>query len=384
MSPEKATPGDPPRMTLLLTGDVMTGRGIDQIQPHPSDPTLYEPYVLDARGYLRLAEQANGPLPLSVSPNYIWGDALAVIEAAQPDRRIINLETAVTTVDDPWPDKGINYRMHPANMDCLTAAAPDCCVLANNHVIDWGRDGLTETIEALAAAGIQACGAGGDDVQAAAPAILPRPDGGRLLVFAIGHGSSGIPDDWAAGPASAGVNYLPDLSTESLERLAERIEAIREPGDQVMLSIHWGGNWGYEIPEEQRAFAHGLIDRGTVDLIHGHSSHHPKAMEVHRGRLILYGCGDFLNDYEGIAGHERFRGELSLAYLPTLCDGRLITLRMLPFRIRRFRLERAPDEAVDWLAETLDREAGRFGLSVERLGDELALDWPGRNRSVSG
>ena len=374
----------PPDLTLLLTGDVMTGRGIDQIQPHPSDPTLYEPYVLDARGYLRLAEQANGPIPRHVVPAYVWGEALALIEAARPDLRLINLETAVTTADDPWPGKGINYRMHPANMDCLTAAAPDCCVLANNHVIDWGRDGLKETLEVLAAAGIQACGAGRDDVQAAAPAILPRPDGGRLLVFAAGHGSSGIPADWAAGPARSGVDHLPDLSVECAERLAAHIEAARRPGDRVVVSIHWGGNWGYEIPDEQRAFAHALIDRGAVDLIHGHSSHHPKAFEVHRGRLILYGCGDFLNDYEGITGHERFRGELSLAYLPTLRDGRLTALRMLPFRIRRFRLERAPDEAIDWLAETMDREAGRFGGRVDRAGEALICDWTGRGQAVSG
>lgn len=374
------TPAD---LTLLLTGDVMTGRGIDQIQPQPSDPTLYEPYLLDARAYVRLAEQAHGPLPRRVPPEYIWGDALPAIEATRPDLRIINLETAVTTADDPWPGKDINYRMHPANVACLTAFAPDCCVLANNHVIDWSRDGLAETLGTLSTAGIQTVGAGRGDEQASAPAILPRPDGGRLLVFAAGHGSSGIPVDWAATGARSGVHRLHDLSAETADRLARRIEAHRQRGDQVLVSIHWGGNWGYEIPEEQRDFAHQLIDRGAVDVIHGHSSHHPKAMEVHRGRLILYGCGDFLNDYEGITGHERFRGELSLAYLPTLRDGRLTALHMLPFHIHRFRLERAPDEAIDWLAEALDREAGRFGGSIARTGDTLTLDWPDRDGAVS-
>ncbi|MFP4639441.1 MAG: CapA family protein [Guyparkeria sp.] len=377
MSAAQATPADTTRITLMLTGDVMTGRGVDQIQPVPSDPTLHEEYLRDARGYLRLAEAASGPIPRRVAPTYIWGDALPALAAAAPDRRLINLETAVTTADSPWPDKGINYRMHPANIDCIRAVAPDCCVLANNHVLDWGRDGLLETLDTLDRAGIATAGAGHDADEAMSPAVLRRPDGGRLLVFAAGHRSSGVPDDWAAGPGRCGVHCLPDFSAGTIDRLAERIEAARRPGDQVLLSIHWGGNWGYEIPDEHRAFAHRLIDRGVVDLVHGHSSHHPRAIEVHRDRLILYGCGDLLNDYEGIRGHERYRGDLALIYLPTLEEGRLTALRMLPFRIGRFRLNHPSADDIDWLAATMDREAARFGGGVERKPDDtLALHWP--------
>ncbi|MGM0516070.1 MAG: CapA family protein [Pseudomonadota bacterium] len=364
-------------LTLLLIGDVMTGRGVDQVQPQPSDPALYESWILDARGYVRLAERANGPVPRDVPADYIWGDALTAIADSRPDRRILNLETAVTTADTPWPNKGINYRMHPANLACLKALAPDCCVLANNHVLDWGREGLDETLDTLGNAGIPTAGAGRDIDRASSPATLPRPDGGRLLVFAVGLPDSGIPADWAAGPGLAGVNWLPDCGPDSVARLAEHIHTVRRPGDQVLLSIHWGGNWGWEIPEAHRTFAHALIDRGVVDLIHGHSSHHPKAMEVHRGRLILYGCGDFINDYEGIGGHDPFRGELSLAWLPTLRDGRLTALRMLPFRMRRFRLNHPSEEEIDWLSDTLNREAGRFGAAVRRHDSVLELDWAG-------
>ncbi|MDG4867635.1 CapA family protein [Guyparkeria sp. 1SP6A2] len=362
--------------TLLLTGDVMTGRGIDQIQATPSDPALYEGYVLDARRYVRLAEEANGAVPRAVDPTYIWGDALPALARAKPDRRIINLETAITTASTPWPGKGINYRMHPANIGCIQAISPDCCVLANNHVLDWSREGLLETLQALEAAGITTAGAGRDSRAAAVPAILTRADGGRLLVFAVGHSSSGLPEDWAAQAQRPGVNYLPDLSAEQLDRLADTIDAIRQPGDQVVLSIHWGGNWGYEISEEQRAFAHGLIDRGSVDLIHGHSSHHPKAIEVYRERLILYGCGDLLNDYEGIGGHKAYRGDLALLYLPTLQAGRLTALQMLPFKIRNLRLNRPSAADIDWLTTRMDREAARFGGHVRQDGNALVLDWP--------
>lgn len=64
-------------------------------------------------------------------------------------------------------------------------------------------------------------------------------------------------------------------------------------------ALGWG-NWGYGVTRRTREFAHELLDHAGVDLIHGHSSHHPLGIEVYRDKLILYGCGDFINDYEGI------------------------------------------------------------------------------------
>ena len=81
-------------------------------------------------------------------------DALAELDRAGVDLRIINLETSVTSSEDYWRDKEIHYRMHPRNINCITAAGIDCCCLANNHVLDWGYDGLAETLRTLDAAGI--------------------------------------------------------------------------------------------------------------------------------------------------------------------------------------------------------------------------------------
>src|SRR5262249_15530203 len=152
-------------------GDVMTGRGIDQILPHPGDPVLYERHVRDARDYVRLAEAVSGPISRPVDLAYVWGDAIE--EMRRADVRIVNLETSVTTSDDPWPGRGIHYRMHPANVGCLTAAGIDCCCLANNHVLDWGHPGLEETLRVLDGAGIARAGAGRDAAEAAWPASLP-------------------------------------------------------------------------------------------------------------------------------------------------------------------------------------------------------------------
>lgn len=363
-------------ITLFLCGDVMTGRGIDQILPHPGKPQLYESYMRSALGYVELAEEVNGPIPRPVDFAYIWGDALEAFRRVQPDLRIVNLETAVTASDQAWPHKGINYRMHPANLPCLTAAAIDCCLLANNHVIDWGFQGLTETLDRLHQAGISTAGAGRNAVEAGLPAVLAVAGKGRVLVFAWGMEDSGVPREWAARPDRPGVNFLPDLSGRSLETISQQVRAVKRDGDTVVASIHWGGNWGFDVRAQQRDFAHQLIDTAGVDVVHGHSSHHVKGMEVYRDKLILYGCGDFLNDYEGISGYEQFRDDLALMYFPTLEAGRLTRLVLTPTETRRFRVNGASEAGVGWLMTTLNREGQQFGTRAVRLGQQdLQLAW---------
>ena len=257
---------------IFMCGDIMTGRGIDPVLPHPSDPQIHESYLKSARGYVTLAEAANGPIRQPARFGYIWGDALAELNRASPDVRLINLETSITASNDFWKGKGIHYRMNPQNIASLTAANIDVCALANNHVLDWG----------------------------------------------------------------------------------------------------------YHIPRRQTEFAHRLIDDGGVDIVHGHSSHHVKAIEVYKSKLILYGCGDFLNDYEGISGYEEFRADLSLMYFATLdaSTGNLLDLQMAAMQIRRFQIQRASQADTRWLGETLNREGLPFGTRVIRhANSHLALQW---------
>jgi poly-gamma-glutamate capsule biosynthesis protein CapA/YwtB (metallophosphatase superfamily) len=368
-----ASPG-PSTTTIFLCGDVMTGRGVDQVLPHPSDPQLHEPYAGSALDYVELAERAHGRIPAPVGFDYVWGDALAELDRVAPDARIVNLETSVTT-SDMWEPKGINYRMHPRNVPCLTAARIDCCVLANNHVLDWGTEGLDETLTTLGAAELRVAGAGGDLDQAWQPAILPTRRS-RILVFGLGTLDSGVPRSWAAGVGKPGVCFLHDLSRATANEVVAHVRSHRQEGDLVVLSIHWGSNWGYAVPRSHTDFAHHVLDSGVVDVLHGHSSHHPRSVEVYAGRPILYGCGDFLNDYEGIEGYEQYRDDLVLMYLVTLGAAGLTRLRMVPFRLRRFRLERASRSDAAWLQHTLDRESERFGVGVELVGGgALEVRW---------
>jgi len=364
---QKGAPTSPRgTVTLFLAGDVMPGRGVDQIFARSCPPRLYERFVSSALTYVELAERKHGPIPRPADPAYVWGDALAELDRVRPDARIANLETSVTTSEDHAPLKGIHYRMHPANVEVLSAAELDCVALANNHVLDWGESGLVETLECLEIAGIRTAGAGRDPVSTRAPTVLDHPGRGRIVVVAVCFPDSGVPLHWTAGPDRPGVHVLPDYSEESASAVAGVVEAARRSGDLVVASLHWGSNWGYGIPAAHRRFARLLIERAGVDLVHGHSSHHPRAIEVVHDRLVLYGCGDFLNDYEGIRGHEKFRGDLALMYFPGFdtATGELVGLEIVPLRTRRFRLERPPRDDLEWLRDTLDRECRRFGGEI--------------------
>ena len=364
-------------LRLFLCGDVMTGRGIDQALPHPLNPVLYESYIRDARAYLDLAEQTNGPIPRPMSFDYIWGEALEELKRANVDLRIVNLETSITTSDKHWLGKGIHYRMHPQNIGCFSAAGISACALANNHVMDWGHAGLLETLQTLDAAGIAHAGAGGNAAEAAVPATVNVAGKTRVLLFSLGSTTSGIPEDWRATHVSAGVNLLGDVSEKAAARVAQQMRQFQKPGDLLIASIHWGGNWGHDTPPEQIMFAHRLIAEG-VAIVHGHSSHHVKAIEVFKNRLILYGCGDFITDYEGISGYERFRGDLALMYFVELDSqsGQLQSARFVPLQMRRFRLERTSASDAHFLVDLLTKVGARFGTHIELTEDNtLILKW---------
>ena len=222
----------------------------------------------------------------------------------------------------------------------------------------------------LARAGLRAVGAGGDLTRARQPVAVPVPGGGRAVIFACGAASSGIPPGWAAAATRPGVDFLPRLSGAAAGGLIARVQAVKRPGDVVVVSLHWGPNGGYGVEQEQVRFAHRLID-GGADLIYGHSSHHPRPIEVYRGRLALYGCGDAINDYEGIRGYEQFRGDLRLLYFASLAadTGALAALRMVPMQAKNMRLHHASAADSAWLADVLNRISRRFGSHISHQPD---------------
>jgi poly-gamma-glutamate synthesis protein (capsule biosynthesis protein) len=364
-------------LMLFLCGDVMLGRGVDQNLPYPGDPRLQEAYISDARGYVELAEAVNGPIPRPVDFCWPWGDALRTLDDVAPDVRIVNLETAVTRSDEFAPGKAVHYRMNPDNLPSLTVARPDACALANNHVLDFGHRGLEETLDALSGAGLRPVGAGHDVHEARRPAFVTVEAGGRVVIFSCGMPCSGVPPSWAATATRPGVDFIPGLSDSSATDIAARVREVKRPGDIVVASIHWGSNWGYGVYPDQVRFAHRLID-GGVDVVHGHSSHHPRPIEVHRNKLILYGCGDFINDYEGIMGHDEYRDDLRLMYFPSVQPdtGELTGLRIAAMQARKMRLHHADSADSQWLRAVLDRISRPFGTRIDLQPDGMLTIHP--------
>lgn len=370
-------------MRLFLGGDTMLGRGVDQVLPWPAHPALAEEWVKDARDYVRLAEERLGePIARGRPLGAIWGDLLEVLDASAPVARIVNLETSITRRGSPWPGKSVCYRVSPENAACLGPLRADVCSLANNHVLDFGVEGFEDTLAALSGLGIAAVGAGADLAAAQAPARIQRGDR-AIVVIGCGTGDCGIPASWGARSDRAGVALVDPL--EGPPALAAQVRALAGGPDRIVVSIHWGSNWGHDVPEAHVELAHTLIDAGA-DLVHGHSSHHPRAIEVYRERLILYGCGELIDDYEGIDPGDRrgLRSDLVIAWLPLIdpAGGALLELEMIPLRIRRLRLEHASASEAAWLARTLDDACARFGTRVVVDGPgRLALRWTPSERA---
>lgn len=379
---------------LFLAGDVMLGRGVDQALEHSCDPSLREPYVQDAREYLRLAEDAHGAVGAPLSPEEPWGDAVQLLKEEGTGHFVVNLETAVAAGGDYWPEKGIHYRMRPENVAVLQAAGVDCCTLANNHAMDFERSGLEETLSHLEAAGITVVGAGADRMEAQAPRILgpesnastsgarssragqaaaPRASvAGRVAVLAACFPDSGVPRLWAAEEESSGVFFLEEPGERAAESVVDALHTVPEEVPRV-LSVHWGPNWGYQIPEKHRRFARALVESGAVDFIFGHSSHHPKEIEVYRESGVIYGAGDFINDYEGIGGHKEYKPDLGLLYVVELTRGALRRMEAVPLRRRRFRLERVSGQESAFLRGVMSHHATGPEISVESDG-RLVVD----------
>jgi len=280
----------------------MLGRLVDQIFP-----THVEELTDHFHAMMLLRSRTNLSWPI-LDYKYPWGDVFEDIVKA--DARIINLETSVTTHPVKWPEKAFNYRMHPDNVKVLTEAKIEYCSLANNHTLDFCTEGMFETMKTLTASGIKWAGVGSNLEEAQKPAIFSVKDK-KIAVFSF----SDHYDFWGASNNKPGINFLDvDRYTQQdmnrLQGLINSTVAAEKP-DLVVASLHWGGNYCWIPSKQKQMFAHQLIDLCGVDIIHGHSSHHVQGIEIYKGKPIIYGCGDFVDDY---AVTEEYSNDLGFAY----------------------------------------------------------------------
>lgn len=221
----------------------------------------------------------------TVSAETVWGDVLP--ELLKTDFNLINLETALTNSRHIVP-KVFNFKADPEKVEVLTKGHIDVVNLANNHVLDYGEEGLIETLETLDCAKILHVGAG-KDLKAAKKAAIFTKKG-------ITFGITGFTDNeprWKAKEGHPGINYI---DVEDYKTILSEIRSLKSQVDILIVTIHWGPNMSEHPPASFVEFAHALIDNG-VDILHGHSAHIFQRYEEYQGGLILYDTGDFLDDY---------------------------------------------------------------------------------------
>ena len=313
-------------MRLLLVGDVMLGRLVN-------DVLRREP------------------------PDYAWGDCLAAFRAA--DARVGNLECALSDTGDPfaYPDKVFHFKSDEANVRSLLAAGFDAVSVANNHVLDFGEDAMARTLDVLRGNGIAAAGAGRDLAEASRPCIVTA-GGRRLGLIAFTDNEA----DWAATARRPGVFFVPvDLRDPRARHLQRVVGEAKAQVDVLVVSAHWGPNWGDEPPAEHVPFAHALVDAGA-DVIFGHSGHVTRGIESYRGRPILYCTGDFVDDY---AVDPVDRNDRSFLFEVHLGPGEPTRIVLRPTVITDFHAQLARDPERGASVERMRRLCAAFGTPTE-------------------
>ena len=292
---------------------------------------------------------------------YPWGNILSSLKPA--DLFLINLECALTIQTERWHDRGhykpFYFRAEPSVVQTMKIGRVDFASLANNHAVDFGIEGMLETVAVLDRAGIAHGGAGRDLASARAPARLAA---GELQVTLLAFAD--YPVAWAATPTSPGINYTPvSVAPEDFAVIESALAAARQEGGLVVFSIHWGPNMRSRPTQMFRDFAHRVIDAGA-DIFWGHSAHVVQGIEVYGGKLILYDTGDFIDDYAVTA---ELRNDLSALFLVRVASSRIVGVELVPVRINKMQVNLSAGQDREWFVRRLT------SLCVE-MGTELVAD----------
>ena len=241
-------------ITLLFTGDIMLSRGIaGQIKKH-QDPRY---------PFLKIASTTQ-----------------------EADLTFGNLE-------GPISSRGRNqgsiysFRAKPEVIEGLKFAGFDILSLVNNHIWDWGKAALEDTVDILKYAGIETIGAGKNYKEANKPAIK-EINGEKIAILAY---TNLYPKSLEAAENSAGI------SSFEIEKIKNEIKELKtsQAADIVIISFHWGEEYQTRSNKTQQNIAHALIDAGT-DLIIGHHPHVVQEVEPYRGGWAAYSLGNFVFD----------------------------------------------------------------------------------------
>lgn len=206
-------------------------------------------------------------------------------EFHEADIAMVNQEFAFTTRGTKAKDKQYTFRVDPKNVQVFKDMQIDIVALANNHTMDFGIEGLTDSFEALKSAGIKYAGAGNNLSEARNINYFDVND--KKIAYLAA--SRVIPEPgWNAYKNKAGM-----LTTYDPAFLLEDIKTAESQSDFVIVYVHWGVERQESPLEYQRNLAKQYIDAGA-DLVIGSHPHVLQGIEYYNGKPIIYSLGNFM------------------------------------------------------------------------------------------
>lgn len=247
----------------------------------------------------------------------IFGQLREEIEAA--DFAIVNLETPLCPDGGvPIAKVGPNLRADPATAAALADAGVGVVGLANNHILDFGSDGLASTLENCALLNIMTCGAGTNSKEANKPLLLSR-SGMTVALIAMAEQEFN-----AASYTQPGAAILDTIS------LIEQIRAVKSKADVVVVTIH-GGNEYFPYPRPGlRRLARHAVEMGA-DAVLCHHSHVPGATETYQGKPIHYSLGNLIFDASPAPKDWQLGYAVALKFIKSRDGAITVNSRTIPF-----------------------------------------------------
>ncbi len=233
-------------------------------------------YALIASGDIMLGDRTT-PLITQRGADYPFAGVLPLLNRS----RVVlgNLEGPFAS-KAPREERNHSYKVDPNLASALGRANINVVTLANNHLLDCGRDGVLETLDALEQAGIHAIGAGRDEQSAHAPAVL---DIEGMRIGLLGY-------YW--NERTAATRNKPGSAVDTLAWLKADINALHDLVDRVVVTFHWGVPYERVPSLENREKARLAIDLGA-DLVIGHHPHIIQPIEIYKNKAIFYSVGNF-------------------------------------------------------------------------------------------
>jgi poly-gamma-glutamate capsule biosynthesis protein CapA/YwtB (metallophosphatase superfamily) len=305
--------------------------------------------VLDAAGDIMLGREV-GAFIAARGARTVFEPVTALLEGS--DIRFANLELPLTERGTATV-KDYVFRAPPAAVDGLTSAGFNVVTLANNHILDYGPDGLLDTIAALDRAGIAHVGAGRTTDEAHAPAIVAV---NNLSVAFLGYVNT--PDDSRTGWVAASMRAdatRPGVAWGTPDAIRRDVAAARSKADLVLVAVHAGWEYTNAVNAVQRELARAAVDAGAAAVLGAHP-HVLQGIEIYRGVPIAYSLGNFVFDLDD--DDRRVPG------LPSVLTG-----------VLRLRLGREGVRALEFRPAIIDQRDGRprpvQGAEARRVLDRL-------------